>query len=307
MGDVLDLPRMKKSLFAGFILASIAVGAEHSAWRYHLPDTGIAPSYGSYTFVSMMGERHGGSRLGMQTYELTIPLSDPRQTGYGDWAINAQLDVRLSLLDTEGNLWLEHDEMYSASLPVTWIHQYASGNRLTMTVAPAVASDFGGTSRFFDVLGGASYTIKQSETLSYSIGVGASPRFAYYVIVPMVGFDWQADADWNVSLRFNRLSAMYRVNERLFVGPFVSGYNHTWMVSTDAGDKIFRFRSLVAGFTGEYDFSRAGQRKRIITASLGSTLVSTAQFCKRNASKEPETTLHYKPGLFVSLGVDFRF
>lgn len=305
---MLDSCHMKRSLFAGFILASLAaVGAEQTTWRYHLPDTGIAPSYGSYAFVSKMGERHGGSRLGLQTYELTIPFSDPRQTGYGDWAINAQLDMRLSLLDTEGNLRLEHDEMYSASLPITWIRQYASGNRLALTLAPAVASDFGGTNRFFDVVGAASYTIKHSDTLSYSIGFAASPRFAYYVFVPMAGFDWQANDDWNISLHFNRLSAMYRVNDRCSVGPFLSGYNHTWMVSTDAGDKIFRFRSLVAGITGEYDFSRAGQRKRIITASLGSTLVSTAQFCKRNASKEPETTLHYKPGLFVSLGVDFRF
>lgn len=298
---------MKRILYVGMCIATVASAAENTTWQYSLPDTGIAPSYASATVISQMGERHGGSKLGMQAFELTLPLSDPRKTAYKDWYINAQLDLRLSLLRTEGNLYLEHDQMYSGSLPITLIRNFASGNRLSVTVAPAVASDFGGTNHFFDVVGGSTYTVKHSDTLSYTVGLGVSPRFATNAVVPMVGFSWQACEDWNVSLRFYKLSAMYRVNERLSVGPFLSGYNHSWMVNTERGDKIFRFRALVAGVTGEYDFSRAGQRKRIITASVGSTLATTAQFCDRTADKDAVESHHYKPGIYVSAGVDFRF
>ncbi len=298
---------MKRSLFAGLMLASVAYATHDTSWRYSLPDSGLAPSYVSFTAISQMGERHGGSKLGMQTYELTLPLSDPRKTGFGDWMINAQLDMRLTQLDAEGSLVLEHEEMVSASLPVTLLRYYGSGNRLSITLAPAVASDFGGTNRYFDVVGGSTYTVKHSDTFSYTVGFGVSPRFASYAVVPMFGFNWQPDEQWEVSLRFYRLAAMYKVNERTAIGPFIGGYNHAWMVNTPAGDKIFRFRSLVAGITGEYDFSAPGQRKRVITASLGSTLASSAQFCNRNAAKDDVQTHHYKPGVFFSLGLDFRF
>ncbi|MBR1978037.1 MAG: hypothetical protein IJ985_00865 [Akkermansia sp.] len=298
---------MRRILFAGMSLATVAVAAENATWQYNLPDTGVAPSYAAATVISQMGERHGGSKLGMQTFELTLPLSDPRRTSYGNWYINAQLDLRLSLLQAEGNLYLEHDEMYSGSLPITMIRNFASGNRLSVTVAPAVASDFGGTNHFFDVVGGSTYTVKHSDSFSYSVGVGVSPRFATHAVVPMFGFSWQPNEMWDVSLRFYKLSAMYKVNERLAVGPFLSGYNHSWMVNTERGDKIFRFRSLVAGVTGEYDFSRAGQRKRIITASVGSAVATTAQFCNRTADKDAVESHHYKPGIYLSVGVDFRF
>ncbi len=289
------------------MLASVAGATEGDAWRYALPDSGVAPSYVSFTAISQMGERHGGSKLGLQTYEMTLPLSDPRQTGVGDWMINAQFDMRLSQLDAEGSLVLEHEELVSASLPVTFLRRYASGNRLSVTVAPALASDFGGTNRYFDVVGGASYTVKQSDSFSYTVGVGVSPRFASYAVVPMFGFHWQADEQWELSLRFYRLTAMYKLNDRMAFGPFVGGYNHAWMVNTPAGDKIFRIRSLVAGITGEYDFSASGQRKRVISASLGSALATSAQFCNRTANKDAVQTHHYKPGIFFSLALDFRF
>lgn len=293
--------------FAGLFFATAAIAAGDAAWRYNLPESGIAPSNAGVTLISEMGERHGGSKLGMQTYELTLPLADPRQTGYGDWAINAQLDIRYTFLQADGDLRLEHEKMFSGSLPITLIRSYTSGNRLSITVAPAVASDFGGTNHFFDVIGGASYTIKQSDTFSYTIGVGASPRFASYAVVPMIAFDWKVGQNWEVSLRYNQLRAMYKVDERWSVGPFVSGYNHSWMVNTERGDKIFRFRSLVAGITSEYDFSAAGQRKRVIRTSIGSTIATTAQFCNRTADKDAVETHHYKPGFFLSMGVDFRF
>lgn len=288
-------------------MAASALAAEPATWQYSLPDSGVAPSYAAVTAISQMGERHGGSKLGLQSFELTLPLSDPRKTHYGDWHINAQFDMRFTLLDAEGNLALEHDEMYSASLPLTLIHSDKAGNRVSVTVAPAVASDFGGTNRFFDMVGGATYTVKHSDTLSYTVGLGVSPRFATHAVVPMVGFSWQANDAWEVSLRFYKLSAMYKVNERVTVGPFLSGYNHSWMVTTRHGDNILRFRSLVAGVTGEYDFSSAGQRKRIITASVGSTLATTAQFCERTADKDAIESHHYKPGIYLSVGVDFRF
>lgn len=297
---------MKKSLIAALSIVSVAV-AHGAEWKYHLPESGIAPSYISATILSSMGERHGGSELGMQTYEITLPLSDPRQTSYADWAINAQLDMRFTHIDASGSLSLEHEKMYSASLPVTFLRNYPSGNRLSMTLAPALASDFGGTNRYADVVGGSTYTIRYSPTFSYTLGMGVSPRFASYAVVPMIGFSWQAHEDWDISLRFYRLCAMYKVNDTVSVGPFLGGYNHSWMVNTSQGDRIFRFRSLVAGVTAEYDFSRPGQTKRIITASIGSTLASSAQFCRRNAKKDAVETHHYKPGLFFALGVDFRF
>jgi hypothetical protein len=107
---------MNKSLLAGCCLAASALAAEPATWQYSLPDSGVAPSYAAVTAISQMGERHGGSRLGLQSFELTLPLSDPRKTHYGDWHINKKCTVYLEANNLLGDTmpryrWAYYREM----------------------------------------------------------------------------------------------------------------------------------------------------------------------------------------------------
>lgn len=277
-------------------------------WRYNLPESGLMPSYGKFEWFTRMGERHSrGSELSWQSYGIALPLSDPRQTGWGDTMVNIQFDAKATIFNTGGSLWLNKDVLYNFALPITFIHQEASGNRWTLGVAPEVASDAGAVEHGLDVVAYAFYTVKKSETFSYSLGVACSPRFAEYLLLPMVRFEWKPNELWNVSLKGYELKAMYQATERLSVGPFAAARGGIWAVETDAGDRIFRARSLVVGAAAEYDFSQPGQTKRIITAAVGSTVATSAEFMKRNADKDTISNQHYRPALYFSLGVDFRF
>lgn len=277
-------------------------------WDYDLPDTGIIPNYAHASYASRMRERHGGrSHLGMQRYALTLPLSDPRRSGGAGWRFNAQFDAKATLLDVGGSLDLHRDELFSFSLPLSVMKPLPGGRRLSVALAPGMASDMSGSARGYDLAAFVDYRVKAGETLSYGAGLGMSPRFAQYWVVPFFSLAWQPAPDWEVRLRGYRLTALYALSPQLAVGPFMEGIGGAWMVKTDRGDRIFRVRSLVAGVTGEYGFSRAGQRKRVVTASLGTTLASSAQFCERGGSKDAYETHHYRPGLYAAIGLDFRF
>ncbi len=295
---------------AAAVAGMVQAGQETTqvAWHYGMPDTGLLPSYGRFEWFTRMGERHGGnSELSMQSYGISVPFLDPRKTGWGETMVNLQFDAKVTILNTGGSLDLANEEMYNFALPITFITPMPNGRRWTYGLAPEVASDSDAAEKGFDLAAYAFYTVKQSEHFTYSLGLAASPRFAEYGVLPMMRFEWTPNDRWTVSLAGYQLQALYHATDRLSFGPFLASRGGIWSVGTERGDRIFRVRSLVAGAMFEYDFSRPGQTKRIITAAVGSTLTTNAQFLERNGRKDAYDNHHYKPALYISAGVDFRF
>lgn len=298
---------MKKWLSA--ILALLCVqSAWAEVWTLRMPDTYLLPSYAKATYVSRMHERHGGSHLGWQEYTLNLPFTDPRRSHLGNWMLSVQGNASVSIMDVGGTLDLRKDELLDFAVPVTLIRPMArSGERFSITAMPRYAGDAAHSARSWDLTVVADYARRCTESFSYSIGLASSPRFADYAVVPYVSFRWQATPYWLVSLRGYKLSALYKLSERLQVGPAIGNEGGTWMVDTPDGERVLRVRSLTAAMVAEYDFSRVGQSKRIIMASVGTTLATSAEICRRNASHDRVEGFHYKPGLVISAGVDFRF
>ncbi len=294
-------------LVAGCVQAGLTDAEVMREWQYNLPETGLMPSYGKFEWFARMGERHGGSDLSMHSYALTLPLSDPRRTGWGRTMVNVQFDFKLTAAETGGTLALEHDLLYNIALPITFITKEQGGNTWTYGLAPELATDCHAVGKGMDLAAYVFYSIKKSETFSYSLGLAASPRFAEFYVVPMLNFEWKPSDVWTIRMKGYKLEALYHATERLSFGPFIASRGGVWSVETERGDRIFRVRSLVLGANLEYDFSSPGQTRRIITAAVGSTLTTNAQFLERNADKDAFESHHYKPGLYVSLGVDFRF
>lgn len=293
------------------VLSALSAGIAASAslpMQMEMPATGLFPSHTGMEFTTRMGERHGGSDLSWSRYTVTLPFLDPRKSNIGDWAVDAHADLHATLLSTGGDLDLRRNELYSFSLPVSFIRAEKDGkSRLVASLAPAVSTDFAGTSHYFDLTLGAFYSEKSRKNFTYSLGFAVSPRFAAYGVVPVFGFHWKVSPQWEIVLSRYKLSALYRSGERLRVGPFMSTRGGAWMVDTPAGDRIFRTTTLVAGLTGEYDFHRDGERKRIIYASVGSTIATTAGYYCRNFKKDKLEVHHYRPGFYAGFGVDFRF
>lgn len=297
-----------KKLLCGVIALLCAQVVQAEVWSLRMPGTYLLPSYAKATYVSRMHERHGGSHLGWQEYTLNLPFTDPRLSRIGNWWLSIQGNACVTLMDVGGNLDLRKDELLDFSLPVTFIHPLGrEGERFSFTVMPRYASDAAHTARSWDLAMVADYTRRYSEAFTYSIGLASSPRFADYAVVPYFAFTWQASPEWLVRMRGLKLAALYKMNDRLQVGPVLSSEGGTWMVDTPAGERVLRVRSLTAAMLVEYDFSSAGQTKRIITAAVGTTLATSAEICRRNAGHDAEVGFHYKPGLVISAGVDFRF
>ena len=295
------------------VLLMVFIGsacAQEELWTLRLPDTAGLPSYVKTTWMAQMGERHGGSHLGLQEYTVNIPIADGRRSHVGKCWINVQGNATVTLLDVGGELDLRRDEMYVFSLPVTLIYplQKRGDRRLMFTVIPRYAGDADCAAHAWDLSLVLDYMVHLNEQLTYSIGLAASPRFAEYVVVPYITFAWQATPDWLLRLRGYRFAALYACSDRLRIGPSISSEGGSWMVSTPEGRQIFRVRSLTASVTAEYVLSPTGDKsKGILSASIGSTLATVAEFCRRNSKRDSISQRHYHPGLILSLELDFRF
>ena len=289
------------------VLLGMAGAVRGEVWTLRMPEAALLPSYAKATYLSRMHERHGGSHLGMQEYAVNIPFVDGRKSRVGSWHYNVQANVATSIMDVGGGLDLRRDHMYDFSTPVTLARTLSNGDRLMLTAMPRYSGDAVHSSHAWDLGGVVDYNVKYSERLSYSVGVAVSPRFAEYAVAPYVFFNWQATPEWQVRMHGYDLVALYAVNDRLNIGPSLSCKGGSWMVSRPEGQRILRVRSLVAAMVAEYNMGEPGKNKRMFTAALGSTLATSAEICNRTARKEAIETHHYKPGLALSMEMDFRF
>ena len=296
-------------LFSSWLDNTSALAQELSSeWRHELPSSGMMPSFVSVEYVSRMRERHGGSSLGWQQYNLCVPLADPRRSGGDKWMFNASLNADVTVLDTSGSLDIEHNNLYHFSLPVSAIVPQDNGNVWIAAIAPTFDSDFSRSAHSFHMNMMVSYQVKRSETFRYSVGLAYAPYAADWSIMPVLSFDWQMTPEWNVNLSGYCLRVMRDMGQGLSLGAFVQGDGGSWAVSTEhGGTRMLRVRSLVAGLTAEYDFSKDGETKRVVTFSLGSTLATAADVCEYNSDQDRVESHHYQPGFYVSGGVDFRF
>lgn len=281
--------------------------ADDSDWRYGLPDTGLTPSFFSYEALSNADERDGGSSFGMQKLGLSVPLSDPRKTGYQRWLLSAELDANLIELHTAGRIALSEETMYALNIPIAAVRHYQSGNRLTLAVVPSLASDMGHASGGFTVGGMAYYRVKYSETFTYSYGAAFSQRYDRSGFVPLVGFDWQMSPEWKLSFSKLDLALEYQFNEQLTFGPYVGAISNSWTIHPDNEAYWLRTFSLIAGVKGQYNVASKGQAKKVIDFALGATIFSRAKIEEHTWHQDEVLKEYYKPALYVRLGFDMRF
>lgn len=286
--------------------SALAQALSHD-WRHELPESGVLPSYFNVEYVSRMSERGGGSSISWQQYSMSFPLADPRRSGGENWMFGASFNADVTMLDKSGALHVQNNDLYHVSLPVSVFVPRSNGNMLVFAVSPAFNSDFDQREHSFHLNMQATCAIKKSERFSYSVGLSYAPYAADWNVLPVFAFDWQVDDDWKVSLSGFSLRAMRDLGRGLSAGLFVQGEGGAWAVSTPGGTRLLRVRSLVAGFSAEYDFSNKGESKRIVALSIGSTLATAVDVCKYNSDRDREESHHYQPGLYVSAGVDFRF
>lgn len=299
---------MKRTLLATLLcVAGTVQGAPAGGLRYHLPATGVLPSFTSFEMFSYLHERHGEGSLAMQKYSLTLPLSDPRRSGYDNWMFNASFDTEISHVNAAG-FDLRKRELFDFALPLSLIRNYPSGNRLILAAAPTIASDFVKWDRALSMNGLVEYRIKASENFSYAFGVAVTPRLVSWGVLPVASFEWKPCEDWNVKLGGARLTVMRDLPHGWSAGLFASAVGGSWTVATDdANTRLFRVRSVVAGFMAEWDFSRPGQRKRVVDLAVGMPLITTAEYCRFNSHKKTLGKHHYGTGIYARAAVDFRF
>lgn len=300
--------RMKTLLSVITALGGALATQASEMWTIRMPETYILPSYAKATYISRMGERHGnGSHLSMQEYSLNVPIVDGRKSHVGLLHLNLQGNATVTVMDVGGGLDLHKDELFLFSLPATAILPLSEDDRIMFTAMPYIASDGMHPSRGWDLALVADYYSHHSDTLSYNLGIASAMRLGQYVVMPHISFSWQMTPEWMLRLHNSQIAALYTASTHFKIGPALSNEGGCWMVDTPIGQRVFRVRSLATCLLAEYDFTQPGKNKRAITAAVGMTLATTAEFCQRTLDKDRIEAFHYKPGVVVSMGMDFRF
>ncbi len=300
-------------MFLRYFISVCALGfesfsfADDSDWRYGLPDTGLTPSSFAYEALCRADERDGGSSFGMQQFGVSVPLSDPRKTGYQKWLISVELDANLAELSTGGRIALEEETMYSLNLPVALVRSYESGNRLTMAVLPSLASDMGNTSGAFTLGAMVNYKVVKSDTFSYSYGLSYSQRYGRNGFFPMIGFNWDINSEWSLSMSRLDLALEYKYSDRFKVGPYIGSMNNSWTIHDSENDYWLRTLSIITGVKGQYNFDSTGKAKKMIDFSIGASVFTRVKVEAHSWSQNTVMKEYYEPALYVSVGFDMRF
>lgn len=308
---------MKASLAVLISAAALGGAAQAATWQYHLPETGLMPSAVSASYVSHMGERHGGGTLGWQQTNLTLPLSDPRRTQVNEVYINVALDMERTELDSHTTLPLAHHVMWDLSLPVTLIYPGQNGHRWMFGAVPHVASDFDHGAHCFEPGVFVDYRFVKTDRLSVSAGLAYAPMQTRTGVLPFVTAEWTPNDDWRINLKGTELRVMYNTPRPspdcpFFipdVGFFVRAAGGSWATETAEGSRLLRVHSLVAG--ARFEVCRYDEEGKDITGmgylELGSTLATRATFSRWNDRTDTVESHHYHPGMYASFGLDFRF
>lgn len=301
---------MKACLTACAALAALA-GSAHATshlWQYHLPQTGLLPSAVSASYVSQMGARHGEGSLGWSQLSLTIPFADPRCSNVGHWCFNVAMDVERTELDNHGTLPIGHHALWDISFPVTFIHGMAAEHRLVLGVVPHLATDFGDGGHSFEPGAFVDYRFVKTETLSVSAGLALAPLQTKWWVLPFFCVEKDLGNMWTFTWKGYDARLMCSLGHGMSVGAFVRGAGGAWATDTEAGSRLLRLRSLVAGLRFQGENSNAeGHTTSMLFLDVGSALMTRASLSRWDDRNNTVESRHFHPGLYLSAGLDFRF
>ncbi len=275
-------------------------------WRYGLPPTLIMPSYIRYSTLIPSDARHDDSRFGMQQVEMEIPLSDPRQSGYGNWLFLASMSISYTHIDSSEQLTLNNDSLWRFYAPIGTMLRREKDSFIIL-VSPSLASDFETLDGSFSMGALFLYTRNHSKEFSYSVGGGYFPNSFLFGFVPFVNFSWDFAPQWTLDMERTTLNLKYNLSEKQTLSAFMRYDAESWTIHTDRGSRFFSVSSLMAGLRWEYNIAPPKVPKRLIRIELGMPLYTDVDIEYRHGDRDSEIDSRYKPTLFLSLGLDMRF
>ncbi len=277
-----------------------------SNWRYDLPPSGVTPSYFSVMTQLESDARAGGSSFSMQQVELEIPLSDPRRSGYANWALISSLSTSYTHVNTNGELSLDHEDFYRFTLPIGAV-QRTKSHSLFFMVTPSLASDFESMDGSFTIGGIAAYSSTWGDELDYTLGVAYFPRSFLFGVIPFVNFTWNFSPDWALALDRSTILLEHELSEKQQLALFFEYDGEAWTAHTDRGLRTFSVSSLVAGLRWEYNIAPPEVPKKLIRLELGVPFYTDVDVEYRHGDQDSEFSDRYEPTLRLSLGLDMRF
>lgn len=207
----------------------------------------------SVTATRLLG--NGGDELGIFDVSARASIFAPTSLDAIPFLIlSPSFGVRF--LDAPASVGLPN-ELYSASLTASWMHDWSDRTKLAIGVTGGVYSDFEATDGAFRITGHAFSTTQLNDKWEMMLGVVALNQ-NYIPVLPMAGFVYKPDADTRIELAAPRPRFAKRVtwfddsddaNDWAYVsGEFGGG---TYAVERPGGaeDEVnFRDFRLLVGF-----------------------------------------------------------
>lgn len=278
--------------------------ADQEMWRLA---TGIV--FGS-NFVSYSGgqpTKEGDGRVGFTNW---VNNGEFAHAELGeDWTYKGALVQRNSWVSVHG----ENPFPSYVGLTSVWVdntfrhHSPGSPWRHAVVISPGISSDF---ARFhaqsLRVGTYAGSRCRISPSLELELGLAYSADFAQMPVLPVPGFTWTPDENWELRYRLTTLELSRKLAPRTRVGAFASYDSASWMVGKGDEYGLLAYSAATAGMEFSQGFDLSETLPASISLAAGGSWAGSLRRYDHDASSLRDS-LQLDAGYFLRFGLVIRF
>lgn len=207
--------------------------------------------------------------------------------------------------------YIDIDQIINLQLSVIHIRPISKKWLLLMTVGAGVytASDV----RLKNVLGqGGGIFIRQFKpNLSLGAGLAVNNTFGYPMVFPAIYFDWTTEGRYQIKvsmLNAMEVSVGMRMNKFLNLRLLAEMNGSLALLEKEGKDTMFSQQFIIAGLQPELSIGNSFS----VTATAGVSCSRIAYYTTRTlkaffADMSRETDPYFKPAMYVSVGMKYKF
>ena len=207
--------------------------------------------------------------------------------------------------------YIDIDQIINLQLSVIHIRPISKKWLLLMTVGAGVytASDV----RLKNVLGqGGVIFIRQFKpNLSLGAGLAVNNTFGYPMVFPAIYFDWTTEGRYQIKvsmLNAMEVSVGMRMNKFLNLRLLAEMNGSLALLEKEGKDTMFSQQFIIAGLQPELSIGNSFS----VTATAGVSCSRIAYYTTRTlkaffADMSRETDPYFKPAMYVSVGMKYKF
>lgn len=293
---------------AGYVGDPIATDAPYQM-AYEEPHQSSSPQFNpsqfGYEYLGPMTFKSGGGRATLHNaflYAHLIPQNPEAKMSFG-----LDLITRMTWFGSRGNDLFDDHRLYTVGLNGSSTITLSDSTKIFLGASAMLSTDFDTFNSHciqIGARGGVSQRI--NDRLSLQLGLYYTPQLATAPLLPIIGFRYEINDRWFMSLDPMRFKVINKLTDSLSWGPFIGLSAGSWNVRNQRQDMRFSYLSGICGLQANLKLGTWGSYKPTLTTETGFTFANSVEYRNATGRKKIEEA-KMKEGFYFQAGVKFDF